>query len=138
MTPHAPPLSPTSARPPAPADKEHRAAVRAGVFLATALIATAAVVFVLGNAHRLFDREATYAVYFPDVDGLKLDSPVRLGGLSVGRVEAITFSSKMDDTRVRVQIRVSQDFTSRIRSDSIARVASRGLLGDKTVDISVG
>lgn len=132
------PLDPAAERPRAPADKEHRAAIRAGIFLAAALAATALVLLVLGNAHRLFDREESYVVYFPDVDGLKLDSPVRLGGLSVGRVEKITFSPLMNDVRVRVELRVSQDFTSRIRTDSIARVASRGLLGDKTVDISLG
>lgn len=122
----------------APANKEHRRAIRAGVFVLMALALGAVVLIVLGNAHRVFERHDRYIVYFTDVDGLTIDSPVRLGGLLVGSVEEITFSPELKDTRVRVELKVSRDFSSRVRSDSIARVASRGVLGDKTVDISLG
>lgn len=128
----------TEMLPHAPVDQEHRAAVRAGVFIVVAMLATAAVFVILGNAHRLFERSTSYSVHFNDVDGLKLDSPVRLGGLTVGSVEEIVFSPTMNDTRVQVKIKVANEFVKRVRSDSIARVASRGLLGDKTIDLSVG
>lgn len=123
---------------PAPVDKEHRSAIRAGVFILIALAAAGAVLGILGNAHRFFEKQDHYFAYFRDVDGLKLDSPVRLGGMSVGSVETITFSPTLSDTRVKVGVKVSRDFSERVRSDSIARVASRGLLGDKTIDISLG
>jgi len=72
------------------------------------------------------------------VDGLMVDSPVRLGGLTVGAIDSILFSPTLKDTRVEVKLHVSEEFADRIRGDSVARVASRGLLGDKTVDISLG
>ncbi len=102
------------------------------------VLALGAVLLVLGNAHRLFARHTSYVAYFNDVDGLMVDSPVRLGGLNVGTVQSITFSHELKDTRVQVKLKVTNEFTSRIRTDSVARVASRGLLGDKTVDISLG
>jgi len=132
-----PPTTPAEKRP-APAEKEHRSAIRAGLFVVGAAVAMVAVVVILGNAHRLFERHTDFVSYFRDVDGLVVDSPVRLGGLIVGTVKAITFSEALDDTRVQVNFQVSDDFISRIRTDSVARVASRGLLGDKTIDISLG
>ncbi len=132
-------MTPAPAAPkPPPVDKEHRAAIRAGVFVLVALGAGIAVFAVLGSAHRVFQTHEHYFAYFQDVDGLKLDSPVRLGGLSVGTVDEITFSPTLKDTRVRVGVKVSNEFSSRVRSDSIARVGSRGVLGDKTIDISLG
>jgi phospholipid/cholesterol/gamma-HCH transport system substrate-binding protein len=119
-------------------DKEHRAALRAGIFLAITLSVGIIVIILLGSEHRMFEKSSMYTVHFPDVDGLKLDSPVRLGGLDVGRVKEITFSPELGDTRVQVRFDVADKYTGRIRSDSVARVASRGLLGDKTVDISLG
>jgi phospholipid/cholesterol/gamma-HCH transport system substrate-binding protein len=120
------------------AGRERRTSLRAGAFVLGSILAVAAVLLVLGNAHRLFERHTSYVVYFDDVDGLMVDSPVRLGGLNVGAVQSITFSKDLKDTRVQVQVKVSNEFTSRIRRDSVARVASRGLLGDKTVDLSLG
>lgn len=122
----------------APADKEHRSAVRAALFLLGGLAAAGLVLVILANSHRLFDRKNEYVVYFPDVDGLTVGSPVRLGGLDVGNVEAITFAPTLMDTRIEVRLKVSKAFASRIRGDSVARVASLGVLGDKTVAISMG
>jgi phospholipid/cholesterol/gamma-HCH transport system substrate-binding protein len=129
--------TPTPAPPPA-ADKERRATIKAGLFVLGAIAALALVMVILGNAHRVFERRTGYVVHFVDVDGLMVDSPVRLGGLSVGAVDSIQFSKSLEDTRVEVRLHVAENFSSRIRADSVARVASRGLLGDKTVDLSLG
>lgn len=134
-------MTPTASSPvplQAPADRERHTALRAGAFVLGSVLAIGVVLLILGNAHRLFQRHTSYLVYFDDVDGLMVDSPVRLGGLTVGNVETITFSNQLEDTRVQVKLRVSNEFASRVRADSLARVASRGLLGDKTVDLSLG
>jgi phospholipid/cholesterol/gamma-HCH transport system substrate-binding protein len=121
-----------------PIDKDRRAAVRAGLFIVVAFGLAVLVFVILGNASRLFERSTDYVAHFDDVEGLKLDSPVRLGGLTVGSVKEISFSTGLGDTRVLVKFEVSRAFSERVRTDSIARVGSRGLLGDKTIDISVG
>jgi phospholipid/cholesterol/gamma-HCH transport system substrate-binding protein len=121
-----------------PIDKDRRTAVRAGLFIVVAFGLAVLVFVILGNASRLFERSTDYVAHFDDVEGLKLDSPVRLGGLTVGSVKEISFSTGLGDTRVLVKFEVSRAFSERVRTDSIARVGSRGLLGDKTIDISVG
>ena len=118
--------------------KERTYTLRAGLFLAFGLLIAGAVVFLIGKQEHLFDRQSIYRAAFDDVDGLKLDSPVRLGGLEVGHVKTISFSPDLGDKRILVELQVSARFSERIRADSVARVAGRGVLGDKAIDISLG
>lgn len=121
-----------------PAERERRIIVRAGLFVALGLALAGVVVFLIGKERNLFEKENVYLAAFENVDGLQLDSPVRLGGLQVGRVSAITFADELEDQRIMVKMEISQRFAERIRADSIARVTGRGVLGDKAVDISLG
>lgn len=121
-----------------PAKRERRLIIRAGLFVAGALFLAALVVFLIGKEGLLFDKQVVYRGAFDDVEGLNLDSPVRLGGLAVGHVSAITFSPDLGDKRIQVQMDISAKFAERIRADSIARIGSRGVLGDKVIDISLG
>jgi phospholipid/cholesterol/gamma-HCH transport system substrate-binding protein len=121
-----------------PATRERRFAIRAGLFVAGGLLLASVVIILIGKERRVFERQNTYRGAFENVDGLSLDSPVRLGGLDVGHVSAITFSPDLGDKRIVVQMEISQKFGERIRADSVARVTSRGVLGDKAIDISLG
>jgi phospholipid/cholesterol/gamma-HCH transport system substrate-binding protein len=121
-----------------PVERERRLIVRAGLFVAGGLGLAGVVIFLIGKEGRLFERHLPYNAAFENVEGLKLDSPVRLGGLDVGRIKAITFSPDLGDKRIQVTMEISSRFTERLRADSVARVGSRGVLGDKVIDISLG
>ncbi|MGV3621443.1 MAG: MlaD family protein [Archangium sp.] len=123
---------------PTPAEKEKRVIIRAGLFIALGLALAGIVVFVIGKERRLFEDQNVYTGAFENVDGLALDSPVRLGGLNVGKVSKISFAPDLGDKRIIVQMEISNRFQERIREDSIARIAGRGVLGDKAIDISLG
>lgn len=118
--------------------RERRTIVRAGVFVALTLALLAVVVFLIGKANQVFDRQVSYHMYFENVEGLKTDSPVWVGGLEVGRVSAIGFNTDVEDRRVDVKVELVKRYANRIRTDSIARISGRGVLGDKAIDISMG
>ncbi|MBL9039837.1 MAG: MCE family protein [Archangium sp.] len=126
------------ANPVNPAERERRIVVRAGLFVTIGLALGAIVVFVIGKERNLFEKAAVYRGSFENVDGLQLDSPVRLGGLQVGRVSKISFAPDLGDKRIIVHMEIGRRFEERIRTDSIARVTSRGVLGDKAIDVSLG
>jgi phospholipid/cholesterol/gamma-HCH transport system substrate-binding protein len=117
---------------------ERRTIVRAGVFVALTLAILAVVVVLIGKANRVFDRQVSYHMYFENVEGLKTDSPVWVGGLEVGRVSGIDFLSDVEDPRIDVKVELARRFSNRIRADSVARITGRGVLGDKAIDISMG
>jgi len=118
--------------------RERRLVVRAGLFVALGLLLFGLVILLIGKENRLFDRQVSYHAYFENVEGLKRDSPVWLGGLEVGRVVAITFSPDLGDKRIDVRLEMSRSFAPRVRTDCVARVGGRGVLGDKAIDISLG
>jgi phospholipid/cholesterol/gamma-HCH transport system substrate-binding protein len=121
-----------------PAEREKRTIVRAGLFIALGLALAGLVVVLIGKERNLFDKQNTYTGAFENVDGLALDSPVRLGGLNVGRVAKISFAPDLGDKRIIVTMEIGKKYEERIRADSIVRVTGRGVLGDKAVDLSLG
>ncbi|WNG43150.1 MCE family protein [Archangium minus] len=117
---------------------EQRLALRVGIFVAVAMGLAGLIVFLIGQETRFFEREVRYHAYFENVEGLTEESPVWLGGLEVGRVEGVRFPSKPGEKRLEVQLKLSAKHAQRVRVDSVARLASQGVLGDKAVDITLG
>ncbi len=117
---------------------QRRLALRAGLFVAMGLTVAGVVVFFIGQESRLFERQTTFRAYFRNVQGLNEESPVWLGGLRVGKVTGIFFSPDPKDPRLEVRFQVASRYTDRVRGDSVAQLASMGVLGDKAVDISLG
>lgn len=112
--------------------------LRVGIFVGVGLLVSVATVFILGDNRRLWDSKAHYEAVFDDVQGLKSGSPVRMGGLDVGTVTAVGYGKDLTDSKIHVSVAVAQGEAKRIRKNSVIRVANKGLLGDKMVEISVG
>ena len=72
---------------------------------------------------------------FEDVAGLKVRAPVTMAGVSIGRVENITFDPK--NLNAVVGMRIHSEF-NKIPEDSDARILTSGLLGSKYVGIGAG
>jgi phospholipid/cholesterol/gamma-HCH transport system substrate-binding protein len=119
-------------------ERERRLALRAGLFVGVGLLVAGIVVFVIGRDKRLFEKQVSYRAFFTNVDGLSDQSPVWLGGKDVGRVTAIRFSPDLNDNRLEVTVTMSAAHAERVRGDSVVRLTSLGVLGDKAIDISLG
>jgi len=72
---------------------------------------------------------------FEQVGGLKPGAPVSMAGVTIGRVEAITYD--FSEYRARVVIRVEPKY-DRIPDDSDASILTAGLLGGQYVGIGPG
>ncbi|MBU8895618.1 MCE family protein [Corallococcus sp. H22C18031201] len=118
--------------------KERRLALRAGLFVAIGLAVAGVVVFFIGQESHLFQSKVRYRAFFSHVDGLSDKSPVWLGGMEVGHVTGVNFAADIRDARLEVELDVSSRYAERVRGDSVVRLTSMGVLGDKAVDISMG
>ena len=112
--------------------------VKVGAFVFAGLVVAGLVVFLIGDERRLFESKVFYHAYFRDVQGLNRGSPVRMGGIDIGRVEEVSYMEDAKDARLRVTMEIVDEEARRIRKDSVATVASKGLLGDKMIVITVG
>jgi phospholipid/cholesterol/gamma-HCH transport system substrate-binding protein len=109
-----------------------------GIFVVAGIALVAATVFVLGSEEHLFERQVKYKLEFQSIGGLKPGAVVRLAGMEVGSVVDIHLPEKLEHKKVHVIIQVQSSVKERIREDTVATIGSRGLLGDKAVDLTVG
>lgn len=72
---------------------------------------------------------------FENVGGLKVRSPVSVGGVRVGRVAAIDFD--MSTFEAVVRMRLSQQY-DKLPKDTSARIFTAGLLGEQYVALEPG
>jgi len=117
---------------------EKQTALRVGVFMTLGLSVLAFAVIMLGSKGGLFAAKSELYVYFGDINGLVVGAPVRLAGLDVGRVSDIEFADDLQKREARVELMVQDRFLPRMRRDSRAFIDSKGLLGDKLVNITIG
>ena len=69
---------------------------------------------------------------FPSIAGLKNGALVEIAGVEIGRVKQIT----LDNYKAKVVLSVNG--TVQLQDDSIARIKTKGLLGEKYIDIVPG
>ena len=98
----------------------------AGGFLAFALL----------NTGKSFDHANGYPLHaaFDHVDGLALGADVRIAGVKVGSVDAIT----LDPQSYEADVRFSVQNNIKLSTDSSATVATDGLLGGKYLALATG
>ncbi len=115
-----------------------------GLFVAFGVLLLITFIFLIGRERRLFDTSAHVRCQFPNVAGLAVGAEVLLGGVIIGHVSEIKFPSlaptkgAKHPREVTVVLRVSKSMLPWIREDSLARVDSKGLLGDKNINVTLG
>ncbi|HKP59005.1 MAG TPA: MlaD family protein [Polyangiales bacterium] len=112
--------------------------LRVGIFVAAALAVFAVAIFVIGQERSMFVSKARLHTSFPDINGLVIGAPVRLAGMDIGRVTKLTFASELEFAEARVELAIDESYLPRIRGDSFAYIDSKGLLGDKLINLTVG
>jgi phospholipid/cholesterol/gamma-HCH transport system substrate-binding protein len=111
--------------------------IRLGVFIVGTLTFLAAGVFLIGDRQFLFSSTYQLNANFKNVSGLSDGAEVRVGGIRTGTVKHIRFPA--DPNGELIVVMSLRDSTKRIlREDSVARIETEGLLGDKYVEISFG
>jgi len=111
--------------------------VRVGIFVLIAVLVFLGTIYALGARARLFESRETIYADFTEVAGLVEAATVRLAGVQIGRVTGVHLPPQPGG-KVRVEMTIARRFGDRIRKNSVARIETQGLLGDKIVEITVG
>jgi phospholipid/cholesterol/gamma-HCH transport system substrate-binding protein len=110
--------------------------VKVGIFIICALIFLAGGILIMGKQTKLFNHNGEVSVIMTDVAGLKVGAPVWLAGVDVGAVIRIRFERPRQSNEVEVDLEVDREALKKIGADSIITVKTRGLMGEKYVDIT--
>lgn len=103
------------------------------------LIALCAVIFLCLQVANIksIGNEPTYRIYatFDNIGGLKARSPVKIGGVVIGRVAEISLDPKTYTPRVALDI---QSKYNQIPDTSSLAIRTSGLLGEQYLALNVG
>jgi len=118
--------------------RDTASARRVGLVVLAAVAVIALAVLLVGDRQNLFTAKNRYLVRLVSVSGLQVGSQVQLNGVAVGSVERIVLPADMGQNLLEVWLTVDARYEQRIRRDSVARIKTLGLLGDKYVEITSG
>jgi phospholipid/cholesterol/gamma-HCH transport system substrate-binding protein len=110
--------------------------ISVGAFVAVGLAALLLLALKVANLAQ-FSPPPGYEVkaYFDNIGGLQVRSPVKMGGVLVGRITQIGFDSKR--FQAVVTLRINQIYDS-IPADTAANIYTAGLLGEQYVGLEAG
>jgi phospholipid/cholesterol/gamma-HCH transport system substrate-binding protein len=121
--------------------------LRVGIFVLVALVIGASIAFAIGAQENVFAPKTTYHAIFEDVGGLQKGNTVRVAGVNVGAVTDVVIG---ESGHIEVYFRIIDDAAHLIRGQpgiaiaetdpqpSFASIGSKGLLGDRIIEITVG
>lgn len=112
------------------------AQVKAGVLIVFALLLFAGGVVIMGDKTKFFIPKGDLSVIMTDVAGLKVGAPVWLAGVDVGLVKDIRFLRPNQSNDVEIRLEVERQALRKIGRDSLITIKTRGLMGEKYVDIT--
>jgi phospholipid/cholesterol/gamma-HCH transport system substrate-binding protein len=113
-------------------------AVRVGIVVLMAVVVLAVAVFLIGQENNLFNRKNRYFVDLKSVSGIKPGNPVELDGVAVGAVDNVILPRDPKKNFIRVWMKVDRRYGRRVRADSLVRIKTLGLLGDKFLELNSG
>lgn len=112
--------------------------LKVGILLLVAVIILGAAVFLIGRRDHVFSTKNQYTISFEQVGGLAEGAPVQLSGVGVGQVESIDLPPTVTSESLTVTVSIERRYADRVRENSMARIKTLGLLGDKYLEITSG
>ncbi len=104
---------------------------KVGLFFVFCLVILG-VLLEVGEKWNPFEQKIRYRTFLSSITGLKVGDPVRLAGVDVGKIDAITIVNNT------IQIDFEVKPGTRIKTDSVASLRLTNLLGGQFLGISFG
>jgi len=123
----------------ADAKKVSWAQLRIGIMAAVAMAILGVLIFLLTGSGDLFTSNATLYTYMEDSAAMATSTPVRLNGITIGKIDKIEFSGLKEKGKIVViRMKVKRNMLGQIPDDSVAGIDAANLLGDKFINITKG
>jgi len=104
-----------------------------GLFLIIGIISLGFMSVKLGKMEWVGGGGYQIAAVFSSAGGLKVGAVVEIAGIEIGRIKSLNLN---DDYQARVVMDINDHV--KLQEDSIASIKTKGLLGEKFVDITPG
>jgi phospholipid/cholesterol/gamma-HCH transport system substrate-binding protein len=119
--------------------KKRWAQLKVGLLAISALCILAFLIFLMTSSTGLFTKRSDVYTFLDDSAAVANGAPVRLNGITVGKVADIGLSGSSEPNRiVRLTLQVENSYFPSIPVDSQAAIAAENLLGTKYINIKKG
>jgi phospholipid/cholesterol/gamma-HCH transport system substrate-binding protein len=105
-----------------------------GFFLTLAILIAVAVIIMIGSEQRWFEKQHIYTTKFLSGESLSVGMEVKIKGIQTGEVKSVFLT---EDNLIEVTFKVFQEYSGRIRKDSVIKKRSP-LIGAKYLEIIPG
>ena len=105
-----------------------------GIFVVIGLLCVGYMTIKFGKIRMFGGDYYTLYARFSSVSGLRVDSPVEIDGIEVGRVEQLNIDQ--DKQMAVVKLRIEKGIN--VYEDATASIKTSGLIGDKLIKIDPG
>ncbi len=106
--------------------------IAVGIFIIVGLLCLAYISIKLGKVNLSGQNYYSVKAIFSTVKGLKDDTVVEISGVEIGKVDSI----RLDNYEAVTTLLIRKDI--KLQEDAIASIRTKGLLGEKYVEITPG
>ncbi|MBI5025605.1 MAG: outer membrane lipid asymmetry maintenance protein MlaD [Nitrospirae bacterium] len=112
--------------------KKFNLEIAVGIFLLSGILALAFISVKLGKLEIIGGRGYMVYAYFDKAGGIKAGSIVEIAGVGVGTVQSVS----LENYQAKLALRLEPSI--KLQDDSIASIKTKGLIGEKYVQITPG
>jgi hypothetical protein len=111
--------------------------VGVGIFVVVGSLLFATTVFLIGNQHNFFSKHIELFTEVKNLNGLAKGAKIQVAGFDAGEVAEIGVP-KSPAAGFKLTLRITDQVRGLIRTDSVATIATEGVVGDKILLIGPG
>ncbi len=112
-------------------------AVKVGILIVAGVVLFGLGLFLIGSSKQLFAHHFTIYTHFNDTATINKGATVRVSGMDAGTVDNVDIPGT-PSAKFRMKLNVDEKFRHIIREDSVATIATEGMVGNQFVEIKKG
>ena len=112
--------------------------LRVGYTVFVGLVIFFLFIIMVGTEGNYFSKTYNLNLLVKSTQGLIEGGKVSLGGLKIGQIDKIEFTTVNNKNLVKIKLALLNKYALQITVNSFAKIESSGLLGDKLINISLG
>ena len=109
--------------------------LRVGLTVVFASVTLMVLIFLMSGTGGWLTHKIHIKCYVDNAAGLRVGAPVRLSGVDIGNVTGIHITRDKPATPVEIAMKVNTVYSFNLRKDSVAMLATAGVLGETFVDM---
>jgi phospholipid/cholesterol/gamma-HCH transport system substrate-binding protein len=111
--------------------------VKVGILIVAGVVLFGLGLFLIGSSKQLFTHHYSIYTEFNNIASITKGANVQVSGMDAGTVDNIEIPGTPSD-KFRIELKVDEKFRHIIRQDSVATVATQGMVGNQFVEIKKG